>query len=153
MYESKFATYGIEAVVPSETDQQVILNIIFPNLVAGIVTEHEKAVIFGTAFTMSSKMYESKFEEYGIEAVVPNEVDQQVIHNIIFPNLVAGIVTKHEKATILEIAVRMLSEHNADALVLGCTELPLIIEPNDLNTTILDTTKIHIDAILYQMLG
>jgi len=59
----------------------------------------------------------------------------------------------HEKTTILEITVRMLSEHNADALALGCTELPLIIEPNDLNTTILDTTKIHIDAILYQMLS
>jgi len=112
-----------------------------------------KAVIFGTAFTMSSKMYESKFATYGIEAVVPSETDQQVIHNIIFPNLVAGIVTEHEKAVILEIAKKMLSEHNADALVLGCTELPLIIEPDDLNTTILDTTKIHIDAVLYQMLS
>jgi len=42
----------------------------------------------------------------------------------------------------------MLSEHRADALILGCTELPLIIQPGDLDTTLLDTTKIHIEAIL-----
>jgi len=108
----------------------------------------KKAVVFGTAFTMSSKMYENKCEKYNIEAIVPDESDQQVIHNVIFPNLVAGIVTEHEKATILEIAKRMLSEHKADALILGCTELPLIIQPGDLDTVLLDTTKIHIEAIL-----
>ena len=59
----------------------------------------------------------------------------------------------HEKAAIFEIAARMLSEHNADSLVLDCTELPLIIEPDDLNTTTIDTTKIHIDAILDQILS
>jgi len=113
----------------------------------------KKVIVFGTAFTMSSKMYEDKCAKYGIEAVVPNEVDQQTIHNIIFPNLVAGIVTEHEKAAILEIAKKMLTGHKSDALILGCTELPLIIQPGDLETTLLDTTKIHIDAILDQILS
>jgi len=112
----------------------------------------KKVIIFGTAFTMSSKMYEDKFTKYGIEAIVPDEADQQTIHNIIFPNLVAGIVTDHEKTTILEIAKKMLSEQKADTLILGCTELPLIIEPADLDTILLDTTKIHIEAILNQLL-
>jgi len=107
-----------------------------------------KVIIFGTAFTMSSKMYEEKFAQYGIEAVVPDEADQLVIHNIIFPNLVAGIITEHEKAAMLDIAGKMLNEHKADSLVLGCTELPLMICPDDLNINLLDTTKIHIEAIL-----
>ena len=47
----------------------------------------------------------------------------------------------------------MLAEHKADALVLGCTELPLIIQPDDLNTVLLDTAKIHIDAILKYILS
>ena len=112
----------------------------------------KRVIVFGTAFTMSSRMYDDKFAKYGIEAVVPNEEDQEKIHNIIFPNLAAGTVLEHEKAVLLEIALRMLSEHKADALVLGCTELPLAITENDIDTMLLDTTRIHIDAILSQIL-
>ena len=113
----------------------------------------KKAVIFGTSFTMSSGMYEGKFAQYGMDAVVPSQADQQTIHGILFPNLMAGIVLEEDKAAILGIARKMLLEHNADALVLGCTELPLIIEAGDLDTILLDTTKIHIDAILSQVLN
>ena len=128
-----------------------------PIPVIGIVDEtckyakakgYQKVIVFGTGFTMSSGMYEGKCNQYGIEAIVPNERDQQTIHNIIFPNLEAGIVLEHEKKAMLEIANRMISEHQADALVLGCTELPLMIKAGDLNTDLIDTTAIHIEAIL-----
>lgn len=113
----------------------------------------KKMIIFGTKFTMSSGMYEKKCAEYGIEAVVPDEADQEIINSILFPNLVAGIVLEQDKKTILEIANKMLTQHCADALVLGCTELPLIIERDDLNTTLLDTTQIHIESILEYITG
>jgi aspartate racemase len=113
----------------------------------------KKVVVFGTGFTMSSGMYEKKCAEYNIEAVVPNADDQHVIHNAIFPNLVSGIVLDSEKAAVLDVAVKVLYEHKADALVLGCTELPLMIQPGDLNTLLLDTTKIHIETILDQLLN
>ena len=113
----------------------------------------KKAVIFGTAFTMSSGMYEKKFAAYGMDAAVPSEVDQKTIHGILFPNLAAGIVLEEDKAVILDIAKKILSEQKADALVLGCTELPLIIKPGDLDAILLDTTKIHIEAILSQVLN
>ncbi|WP_331711627.1 aspartate/glutamate racemase family protein [Anaerosporomusa subterranea] len=61
--------------------------------------------------------------------------------------------TSNGMRTMLQIANRILSEKNADALILGCTELPLIIQENDLDTLILDTTQIHIDAILSYMLA
>jgi aspartate racemase len=109
-------------------------------------------VIFGTAFTMSSGLYTDAFAKYGIKAFVPTEDEQAAIHNIIFPNLQEGIVLLEEKATMLRIANRMLSETKADALILGCTELPLIIQENDLATLLLDTTKIHIEAILNYLL-
>ena len=113
--------------------------------------ECKRVVVLGTAFTMRSRMYENKCSEYGIEATVPNEADQKTIQNIIFPNLVAGIVQEHEKSVLLEIARRVIRENKADALVLGCTELPLAITENDLDTLLLDTTKIHIDSILAQI--
>ena len=112
----------------------------------------KKAIVFGTAFTMSSGMYEGKCAQYDIEAIVPDAEQQQVIHNIIFPNLVSGIVTPEDKETILGIAKELLIQHSADAIILGCTELPLIMEPGDLDAVLLDTTKIHIDAILEYIL-
>lgn len=113
----------------------------------------KSVVIFGTAFTMSSGLYANAFAKYGIDAFVPTEDEQKAIHNIIFPNLQEGIVLPEDKKTILQIANRMISENNADALILGCTELPLIIQENDLDVLILDTTQIHIDAILSYMLA
>ena len=87
-----------------------------------------------------------------IEAIVPNPEDQQAIHNIIFPNLEAGIILESEKAIMLGIARKMLAEHQADALVLGCTELPLMIKPGDLDTVLIDTTQVHIEAIVRELL-
>ena len=111
-----------------------------------------KVIVFGTAFTMSSGMYEAQCEKYGIEAIVPTEEDRQTIHNIIFPNLVAGIVRDEDKDTILTIARKMLKEHPGSAIVLGCTELPLIMDENELAVPLLDTTKIHIQAILEKVM-
>lgn len=70
------------------------------------------------------------------------------IHNIIFPKLEEGIVVPEDKKKILEIAERLLTKQNADGLILACTELPLIIKDKDLKTLILNTTQIHIKAIV-----
>lgn len=113
----------------------------------------KRVVIFGTAFTMSSGLYSNAFANYGIEAFVPSADEQAAIHGIIFPNLQEGIVLPEEKKTMLQIANRMIAEKSADALILGCTELPLIIKENDLDVLLLDTTKIHIEAILDHMLA
>lgn len=111
----------------------------------------KRVVVFGTAFTMSSGFYTDAFAKYGIEAYVPTENEQSAIHGIIFPNLQEGIVLPEEKRTVLQIATRMVSEKGADALILGCTELPLIIKEDDLDVLVLDTTKIHIEAIVDYM--
>ena len=108
----------------------------------------KKMIIFGTDFTMGSGMYEAKCAQFDIEAISPNEADRKIIHDIIFPNLESGIVLEHEKEMLLSIARKMQKEHHADALVLGCTELPFAIKDGDLEIMLLDTGAIHIDAIL-----
>jgi aspartate racemase len=110
-------------------------------------------VIFGTAFTMSSGLYADAFAKHGIAAFVPDDDGQKAIHNIIFPHLQDGIVLPEEKEIVLSLARRLIAAHRADALILGCTELPLIIKDGDLDTLILDTTQIHIDAILDRILA
>ncbi len=101
---------------------------------------------------MSSGLYTDAFAKYGIAAFVPMIEEQKVIHGIIFPHLQEGIVLPEEKSLLLKIAQRMIAEKKADALVLACTELPLIIKENDLAVMVLDTTQIHIDAIVNRIL-
>lgn len=113
----------------------------------------KRVVVLGTAFTMSSGLYTGALAKFGIDAFVPDKEQQQVIHNIIFPNLQAGIVLREEKEAMLRIVSQMIKATDADALVLGCTELPLIIKEGDLDTLLLDTTQIHIEAILDYMLA
>lgn len=112
-----------------------------------------KLIVFGTGFTMESGMYEKACAKVGIQAIMPSEEDQKIIHNIIFPNLEAGIVLEEDKAAMLAIANKMLAAHQADALVLGCTELPLILKEGDLDTVLIDTTQVHIEAIVREILG
>jgi aspartate racemase len=112
----------------------------------------KKVLILGTYFTMSNGLYTSAFESYGIEAQVPDPDGQQFVHGIIFPNLENGIILEEDKQKLLEFTHRLINEGNADALVLGCTELPLIIQQDDIETPILNTTQIHIDAIVKELL-
>ena len=107
-----------------------------------------RAVVIGTKFTMSSGLYSEALEKYNISAVVPSESDQTAIHNIIFPKLEDGIVIPEDKLKMLGIVNSLMSKENADALLLGCTELPLMIKDDDIDKIVLNTTQIHIDAIV-----
>jgi len=107
-----------------------------------------RVVVIGTRFTMGSGLYSEALGKFGITAIVPSENDQEVIHGIIFPKLEDGIVVPEDKIKILEISNGLLTSHNADGLLLGCTEFPLMIKDNDIDTLIFNTTQIHIEAIV-----
>ncbi len=101
----------------------------------------KKVIIIGTRFTMSSGLYNEAFEKYDITAIVPSEEEQAAIHNIIFPKLEEGIVVPEDKQKMLAMAERLLTEQNADGLVLACTELPLMIKKIDLDTLMINNTQ------------
>ena len=107
-----------------------------------------KALVIGTRFTMGSGLYTEAFKKYGIKAVMPSEDEQAAIHGFIFPKLEDGIVVPEDKQRMLEIVRRLMLEEDADALILGCTELPLMIKDRDLDTLTINTTKVHIEAIV-----
>jgi aspartate racemase len=107
-----------------------------------------KVIVLGTRFTMGSGLYAGVLKKYGISAIVPSREDQEAIHGIIFPKLEDGIVVPEDKQKMLAIANGLLAEHGAEGLVLGCTELPLMIKDDDLDTAIFNTTQIHIQSIV-----
>ena len=112
-----------------------------------------RIIVLGTLFTMQSGLYTKTFEKLGIEALVPEDRVQEEVYGIIYPNLENGVVLQSEKEKLLSISEQLLQVHQADALVLGCTELPLVIKPGELDTLLLNTAQIHIDAIVREILA
>jgi aspartate racemase len=104
----------------------------------------KRVLLLGTKFTMEGGFIIDKlFNSYGIEAVVPIIEDRNTIHQIIFDELVSGIFKKSSRIKMKEI---MQKTKEVDAIVMGCTELPLLITPADSHLPLINTTEIHAKA-------
>lgn len=108
---------------------------------------YKRVLILGTIFTMKSGLYEKPLAERGITPIIPKDEDKEKIANLFFPNLENGIVIAEDKSKMLEIVGKIARENSADAVLLGCTELPLMIKDGDIALPLLNTTQIHINAI------
>ena len=113
----------------------------------------KRLALFGTRFTMQARFYPEMFTDVGLTIVVPNEEEQEFIHEKYFAELVNNIFLPETRERLLAIVDRMKREDGAEALILGGTELPLILreaEGDDL--PFLDTTRIHVDRIVEELL-
>jgi aspartate racemase len=111
----------------------------------------KKVLLTGTLFTMNSEFYQKQFEEYNINCIVPDDIEKEIIQNIIFPELEDGIINKMSKRKFVEICNNKIRTESIDGIVLGCTELPLLIKENDFEICILNTMEIHINSIIKKM--
>lgn len=107
----------------------------------------KKVLVLGTEFTMRSGLYEESLMEKGITPIIPSEEDIKILGSIIYPNLENGIVIAEDKKKMIKIAEKYIKSNNAEAFLLGCTEIPLMIKEKDVSVPTLNTTQIHIDAI------
>lgn len=103
-----------------------------------------KLLLFGIKFTMQSTFYQEEFKKYGMEIITPSDREQNEIDRIIFDELVIGIIKQVSKHKLLNI----MSNYQVDGVILGCTELPLILKQKDCNVKLLDTVEIHIKFVL-----
>ena len=102
--------------------------------------------LLGTRFTMQEDFYKNRLlEKHGISSVIPNEVDRKTIHNVIMEELSIGVVNDSSRKKYLEI-IKKLSEKGAEGVILGCTEIPLLVKSDDCNIPLFDTTTIHARA-------
>jgi aspartate racemase len=110
--------------------------------------------LFATSFTLAAGFYPKTFANYGIEVVYPQPADQEFIHDKYMNELVNGIFRDETKDGLLAIVDRMVREQKVEAIVLGGTELPLILREDAHNgTPFLNTTKIHVEASVAEMLS
>lgn len=102
--------------------------------------------LLGTAFTMEQDFYKGRLSErHDLEVLVPKVEDRALIHRVIFQELCVGITTNASKAEYLRI-IEALKEQGADAVILGCTEIGMLVTQADTDTPLFDTTEIHANA-------
>lgn len=105
--------------------------------------------LFGTAFTMNTSFYADVFKRKGIEVVVPDESDRELINVKLFSEIELGIFKEDTRQMLIGIMEKMVREKHIDSLILGCTEFPLILTENQYaGIPVFNTTKIHVDAII-----
>jgi aspartate racemase len=111
--------------------------------------ELKKLGLLGTRFTMQERFYPDVFSRAGIVLAVPDGTDQDYIHQIYFDELVKGIVLPETRQRLFAIVDRLKDREGIQGLILGGTELPLILRDATVRgIPVLDTTKIHAKAIV-----
>ena len=102
--------------------------------------------LLGTRFVMTEPFYQERLRDrFAIELLVPGEDDIDTIHQIIYNELCEGKIKASSRRVCTDIMSRLVNE-GAEGIVLGCTELPLLIQPGDIHTPIFDTTRLHAEA-------
>ncbi|WP_048601853.1 aspartate/glutamate racemase family protein [Rubeoparvulum massiliense] len=109
-------------------------------------SQMKRVALLGTKFTMESDFYKQHLiERYGIDVIIPEEEDREAVHQIIYDELVKGIVTDESKDKYIAIIER-LAQRGAEGVILGCTEIPLLIKQEDVSIPVFDTTQLHAEA-------
>ena len=102
-----------------------------------------KLGLLGTNFTMEEDFYKKRLKErYDIDVIIPSQNDRRIIDNVIYNELCLGIIEQSSKEKFKEI-IKVLVSDGADGVILGCTEIPLLISQEDVETPLFDTTTIH----------
>jgi aspartate racemase len=101
-----------------------------------------RAALLGTKYTMTQAFYKDKLLSAGIDVIIPDEEDMEFVNHVIFDELCLGTVSDKSKQGFLRI-IDKLADKGAQAIVLGCTEIGLLIRPEDTRLPVFDTTDIH----------
>jgi len=107
-----------------------------------------KLGLLGTRFTMTSDFYANHFLRHDMALVVPDAAERDRIQHLLFTEIELGIIREPTRQELLAIAKKMIHEHGIQALILGCTELPLILQENAYDIPFLNTTALHVQAIV-----
>ncbi len=112
-----------------------------------------KVALLGTKYTMEQPFYRERLKKYGITVVTPNEEERNYVNTVIFDELCANRIEPESKVGFLEIITRLQREEGAEGVILGCTEIPLLIKAEDTSIPVFDTTAIHSEAAVKYSLG
>jgi len=108
----------------------------------------QRVGLLGTNFTMQASFFQEVFAYNNISIIVPRKEDQDYVQNKLITEIELGNFLEETRNGLLSIVKRMINEDLIEGLILGCTELPLILTKNEFNIPFLNTTKIHVESVI-----
>ena len=123
-----------------------LLHIVDPTAEAILQKGYKKIGLLGTGFTMSDDFYKGRMQSiHGLQVLTPNAEDQTLVHRVIYEELCLGNICSSSRTQYLEV-IDKLAENGAEAVILGCTEITLLIEQTHTEVPLFDTTALHAHA-------
>ena len=114
----------------------------------------QRVALFGTRYTMQGSFYPEVFSRTNVELIMPNSQEQAYIHEIYLGELLKDVFLPETRARVLQIADDMKARQGIEAVILGGTELPLLLRAEEHNgIRLLDTTRIHVDRLIEELLS
>jgi aspartate racemase len=104
-----------------------------------------RVALLGTRYTMEHDFYRARLERHGLEVLVPDEPDRTAIHDVIYAELVRGIVADDSRRLYVDVVDRLV-RRGASGVIAGCTEIELLIGPDDVAVPLFPTTRLHAEA-------
>lgn len=138
-------TMHIVAETVQEKTSIPLIHITDATAKAILAQDLKKVALLGTRFTMENDFYHKRLADYGIETIIPNDEERDFVHWSIFEELAKDIFTAETKQKYFEL-IEKLNERGAEGVILGCTEIPMLIKPEDCPIPSFDTTILHCRA-------
>lgn len=149
-------TAGTMHVVYDEIKDRVHVPLVsIPDAVSEAAASHKfnKVGLLGTIFTMQNDFFKKAFTEKGIDVVTPSDEDMMLVNERISKELEYGIIKDSTREELVNIIMKMKNTQAIEAVVLGCTELPLILNSDNCPVECLDIMDIHIDKLVRLVMG
>jgi aspartate racemase len=115
-------------------------------------TPCKRPLLLATRYTMEQEFYRGRLKRHGIDALVPNEADRTSVHDIIFEELVCGVVTPASRQRYLDV-IAAARDEGADGVIFGCTEIGMLLSQADVAEPVFDTAVLHARAAVDFALG
>lgn len=129
-----------------------VLNIVDIVVRECVTRRYARVALLATKFVMAGGLYEKPLNDAGIQLILPSAVGQEKVNNIIYGELVSGIIRDNSRDFLVGM-MRELHSHGAQAVILGCTELPLILQQTKTTLPLLDSTALLARAAVSEALG
>ncbi len=130
-----------------------LLHIADPTGRAIVAAGLSKVALLGTRFTMEKEFYRARLAElHGIESLIPDAADRETVHRVIYDELVAGKIVSASRDRYLAVIER-LRARGSEGVILGCTEISLLLPPGSFDLPGFDTTELHTEAAVDRALG
>ena len=119
---------------------------------AALAAGSDTVALLGTRYTMEADFYRGRLERRGLAVLVPDEPDRTVVHDVIYDELVRGVISPESKAAYLDIIGRLI-DRGATGVIAGCTEIELLVTADDVDVAYFPTARLHAEAAAAWALG